>query len=295
MSTRVVAPRGPFSLAAAMRFAEGFTPDPHAPGADPGHLHLAFVPDGGTAAAAACVRQDGPDVVVEIAGDADHASAHAQVRRILSLDVDGSGFAAVGERDAVVGKLQERFAGLRPVCFLSPFEAGVWFLLGQRIRTAQAAALKTRLRDALGQPVEICGERLVAFPGPDVVADLEPVAGIPDVKRERIRALARAATEGLLDGDRLRGMEADAAIAGLEELPGVGPFTAQGIVLRGAGAPDVLAAAEPRLGRAVALAYALQAPPAPERVAELAEPWRPYRSWVTVLLRVNLDRGAAGR
>ena len=33
MSARVVVPRGPFSLAASMRFAEGFTPDPHAPDA----------------------------------------------------------------------------------------------------------------------------------------------------------------------------------------------------------------------------------------------------------------------
>ena len=293
MSARVVVPRGRFSLAASMRFAEGFTPDPHASGAT-GHLHLAFVPDGETLPAGACVREEDGDLVVEISGEADHERAHAQALRILSLDIDGTGFAAVGARDPVIGGLQERYDGLRPVGFLSPFEAGVWFLLGQRIRTAQAARLKARVRDALGGPVTVCGERLVAFPGPHALVDLGVVEGIPEVKRERITALARAAVDGALDGDRLRALHPADAIAELQELPGVGPFTAQGIVLRGAGAPDVLAAAEPRLGRAIVHAYGLDAPLSDVQVAELAEAWRPFRSWATVLLRVDLDRGAPG-
>ena len=42
--------------------------------------------------------------------------------------------------------------------------------------------------------------------------------------------------------------------------PASGPFTAQGIVVRGAGEPDHLATAEPRMARAAALAYGLDAP-----------------------------------
>lgn len=295
MSARVVVPRGPFSLAASMRFAEGFAPDPHAPDAATGHLHLAFVPDGETEPVGACVREERGDLVVEVTGGADHERAHAQVLRILSLDIDGAGFSAVGERDRVIGALQQRYDGLRPVGFLSPFEAGVWFLLGQRIRMAQAARLKARLRDAFGQAVDVCGERLVAFPGPHALVDPGAVEGIPEAKRKRIAAFARAAVDGALDGDRLRALDPADAIAELQSLPGVGPFTAQGIVLRGAGAPDVLVAAVPRLARAIAHAYHLPAPPSDAQVAELADGWRPFRSWATVLLRVDLDRGAPAR
>ena len=46
-----------------------------------------------------------------------------QVTRILSLDVDGTGFPEVGRRDPVVGGLQARWPGLRPVGFYSPYEA----------------------------------------------------------------------------------------------------------------------------------------------------------------------------
>jgi DNA-3-methyladenine glycosylase II len=57
-----------------------------------------------------------------------------QVARILSLDLDGSGFAAVGRADPVVAGLQRRYPGLRPVSFWSPYEAAAWAIIGQRIR-----------------------------------------------------------------------------------------------------------------------------------------------------------------
>ncbi len=56
----------------------------------------------------------------------------------------------------------------------------------------------------------------------------------------------------------------------------------------GAGAPDYLPTHEPRLRRAVALAYGTNEPTADELEA-LAEKWRPYRSWVSFLLRVFLE------
>jgi len=267
-------PRGPFSLEYAARALERFAPAAHAEPPDPGHLHLAFVPDGSPAAAGACVRHEDGDLVLESFGAPDPAATREQVERVLSLDVDATAFAVVGRRDTVVGALQARYPGMRPVSFLSPFEAGVWFLLAQRIRMRQAAALKARLRDALGERVDVHGDERVAFPAPARIAALDAFAGIPDVKLERVRALAAAALEGRLE---------------LRELPGVGPFTADGIVIRGAGAPDHLALGEPRLGQAVALAYRLDAAPGPERIAELAEGWRPFRSWVAVLLRTMLE------
>ena len=56
----------------------------------------------------------------------------SQVERILSLDVDGSGFLAVGKRDPVVGELQRRYPGLRPVGFWSPYEAAAWTIIRPR-------------------------------------------------------------------------------------------------------------------------------------------------------------------
>jgi len=46
---------------------------------------------------------------------------------------------------------------------------------------------------------------------------------------------------------------------------------------------------EPRLARAVALAYGLPGPATPEQVLQISEGWRPYRTWVTLLLRTQLE------
>ena len=286
--TFTLEPRGPFSLHAAIGFLEGFAPAMHRRGAQVGHLHLDFVPDGERRAAGACVRSQDGALVVEVSGAAESGAAGRQVERMLSLDVDGTGFADVGDRDPAIGRLQARHPGLRPVSFPSPFEAGAWFVISQRIRAAQGVALKARLCEELGERVAICGEERTAFPAPGVMAELEGVAGLPERKLATLRALAQAATEGALDGARLREIGADAAVDELQRLPGVGPFTAQGIVVRGAGEPDYLATAEPRMAGAAALAYGLDAPLSSEELTRRGEAWRPYRSWVSVLLRLAL-------
>jgi DNA-3-methyladenine glycosylase II len=294
MSRSSIVPRGPFSLEASARFLEGFAPAGHAAVGERGHLHLVFVPDGRERAAGACVREEDGAVVIEVVAAEEPDAARRQVERMLSLDVDAREFPAVGERDPVVGRLQARFPGLRPPGFASPFEAGVWFLLAQRVRMSHAAAVSARLRDSLGERVTVCGEERVAFPAPVVIAGLQALPGVPERKLANVRALAYAALGGALDGERLRALGGEAAAEELQRLPGVGPFTAQGIVIRGAGEPDLIATAEPRLARAVALAYGLAAPPTPEDVAARAEAWRPFRSWVTLLLRAFLAEESPG-
>jgi DNA-3-methyladenine glycosylase II len=151
-----------------------------------------------------------------------------------------------------------------------------------------------RMSEELGERVAICGEERVAFPAPGLVAELEGLAGLPERKLAALRALAQAAVEGALDGERLRALGGEAAVEELQRIPGVGPFTAQGIVVRGAGEPDYLATAEPRMARAAALAYGLDAPLAPEDLARRGEAWRPYRSWVGMLLRLGLEDASHG-
>ena len=111
------------------------------------------------------------------------AEVRPQVERILALDVDGSGFPAVGERDPVVGELQQRYPGLRPVGFWSPYKAAAWAIIGQRIRIRQAAAIKARMAKELGEPVRFGGQVVHAFPSPQRLAGLGGSLGSPDASR----------------------------------------------------------------------------------------------------------------
>jgi DNA-3-methyladenine glycosylase II len=288
MTTFELVPEGPFSLAAGAAFLEGFSPAAYR-GAEAGHLHLAFVPDGEEAAGGVCLRQPDGVVVGEVFGDADADAMRDQMARILSLDVDGSGFPDVGRRDPVVGGLQARWPGLRPVGFFSPYEAAAWALIGHRIQIVQAARIKQRMADELGEPVDIHGDPRHAFPGPARLADLEGFRGLSARKVGNLRALAVEAMDGRLDGARLRGLPREQALKELKQLPGIGNFSAELVLLRGAADPDHLPLHEPRLCRGAAIAYDLDEPPDREWLEERAEAWRPYRTWVVLLLRVVLE------
>jgi DNA-3-methyladenine glycosylase II len=291
MNGFTITPDGPFSLTASTRFLEGFAPAAHTPG-PAGHLHLAFtVERDGWAPAGVCVRQQAPgaDVTAEVEGRADPDAVRAQVARILSLDVDGTGFAGVGRRDPAVAELQARYPGLRPVCFWSPYEAAAWALISHRIRIVQASRVKARMAEQLGTPFELHGETVHAFPGPSVLAGLEEFPGLFGRKPEWLRALGTAALDGELDGERLRGLPRDQALTELRSLPGVGPFSADLILLRGAGDPDGFPSSERRLAKVMAATYDLGADADPARLTAIAEAWRPYRTWVSLLFRVRLE------
>jgi DNA-3-methyladenine glycosylase II len=300
METFTLVPRGPFSLAASIAFLEGFTPASYS-GAANGVLELAFPVEGSWRTAGVRVRQNGGGTVLaEIVSPAEPdaglvAEIRPQLERILSLDVDGTGFPAVGERDPVVGEVQQKYPGLRPVGFWSPYEAAAWTIIVRRIRITQGAVIKARMTERLGEPVSF-GDRVVhAFPPPQRLAELDTFPGLIGPKPEWLRSVARAALDGQLDAARLRAMPPEEALADLKKLPGIGDFSAGLTLLRGAGSRDVVPSGEARLARAVELAYGLPGPATSEQILAISQNWRPYRTWVTLLLRTLLGFGGTQR
>ena len=226
METFTLVPRGPFSLAASIRFLEGFTPAWYSSPAD-AELELAFAVEGSWRTVGVRVNQAGAEVTATIVSPARPgadlvAEVRPQVERILALDVDGWGFPAVGERDPVAGELQRRYPGLRPVGFWSPYEAAAWTIIGHRIRITQAAAIKARMAERLGEPVSFGGRVVHAFPSPQRLAGLDAFPGLAGRKPEWLRSLARAALDGQLDAARLRAMPPEEALADLKTLPEIG-------------------------------------------------------------------------
>lgn len=289
MSQFVLQPLGPYSLMASAAFLEGFAPAAYAGGEMADHLHLAFVADGSEQSAGVCLRAQDSTIVGEIIGEADPTVVRSQVARILSLDIDGRDWPRVGTRDLVMGRLQTRYPGLRPVCFFSPYEAAAWALISQRIRITQAARIKARLAEELGPAVEIHGRTEHAFPAPSRLMQLETFPGLFGHKVAYLHQLAQATLEGKLEATFLRGLAPEQALEHLKTLPGIGDFSAQLILLRGAGEPDALPTHEPRLARAITLAYGLDHLPTTQEARQIAEAWRPYRTWGSLLLRVMLE------
>jgi DNA-3-methyladenine glycosylase II len=264
-----VAVRGPWSLETSRRFWEGFRPTA-LQDQEPGALRTAFLVEGDWSRAEAVVRQDGPRALLTLSGSGDLEAAAAQAARFLAIDVDGTGWPAVGDRDPVIAEAQRALPGFRPCGFFSPYEAAAWCVLSQRVRIEQAAALRRRLVAAHGDDG--------AFPPPARIRGLD--LDLPGRKAEYLHAVAEAALDGRLDGGALRTLAPAEAIAAVQEVKGLGPFAAELVVVRGANAPDALPAHEPRLEAEVAARYGDGA-----RLPVVAEAWRPYRTWAAVHLR----------
>lgn len=275
------------SLATSAAFVASLCP---APGGTAPVLDLAFPLEGAWHPVGVRIRQGAGAgaVLAQLLANPGQALTHdvrATLERLLSLDVDGAGFAAVAARDEVVAELRHRHAGIRPVLWPSPYEAAARAIIGHQLPLRQAAAITARIAAEHGVPVEVDDRVLAAFPSPAQLMQLPAVRGLAARKVEQLRVLGNAAADGWLSSARLRALDRQEALAELQQLPGIGPFSAELILMRGVGEPDALPLLEKRLHRAMAAAYHLGEAPDLPALERIAERWRPYRNWAGLLLR----------
>jgi DNA-3-methyladenine glycosylase II len=256
-------------------------------------LVLSFLADKTFAPTA--VRLDLHDVqltgeIIESGAERPKSEAVAkQVARILSLDHDATTYPAVGERDPAIGKLMETLPGLRPVNFSSPYECAVWAVLSQRINTTQAASIKKRLIASHGKTFPLGGVEVGCIPSPEKLLTIETFSGIPAVKLERLHGVARAALDGLLDADHLISL-GDKAQDAVRAIPGIGAFWSQAVYMRTCSVTDVWPE-EPLSNAALGALHGLGNEPSSKDIARMTAAYRPWRTWVAVLVRFAAGRG----
>jgi DNA-3-methyladenine glycosylase II len=279
---RTATPLGPFSLANQNQYFGGWV----TAGPDDRTILMAFPVEGWSGSAALALQgHDDGTVTGTVVGSGDHDAAWRQALAVLCLEVDATGFPDVGRVDAVIGALQAEHAHLRPVLFHSPYEAACAFIVAHRLSMVQGRAIRRRMAQRYGDAMEVEGVTVHAFPGPEALLRIDAFPSLTQEKIERLHGIARAALSGDLDRDRLRGLPVAAAMADVRRLRGVGEFFASAIVLRGAGVVDAIPGDDiTRAG--VQRLYDLAGPLGPAEFAGIAEAWKPYRMWCSVLVHV---------
>jgi DNA-3-methyladenine glycosylase II len=295
MNTFTIVPTGAYSLRESAEFGFGGRSADRFDGV----MRLAFCLDSYRSQVGVELRQDKAGVhgVVHGANSRELPAVRDQVARVLSLDHDAAGFADVGRRDPVIADLQQVAPGLLPPLFYSPYEAAVWSVISARRPAQQMAEVRRSLSAAHGRVFELAGRQLAAVPTPEQMLEISEFAGLTPEKIHRMHAIAHKALTGYLDTERLRHIGPDATTADMQRLKGIGPFYASLITIRAVGFTDVPPADEPMLRELVTALYRLPGPCSRETFLEIAEPWRPYRTWAAVLIRAassRLGRPGAG-
>jgi DNA-3-methyladenine glycosylase II len=146
-------------------------------------------------------------------------------------------------------------------------------IVGQQLSTRSAQAIFGRLLDRFGgrppTPAEVLAD------DPD---ELRTAAGLSHAKVRYLRSLAEHVIDGSLDLDALDAMTDEEVLAALTAVSGIGPWSAQVYMMFHLGRPDVVAAGDLGIRRAVMLRYGLPEMPSPAAVEQIAEAWRPYRT-----------------
>jgi AraC family transcriptional regulator of adaptative response / DNA-3-methyladenine glycosylase II len=204
---------------------------------------------------------------IRLADHRDLAAAVARARRLLDLDADPVAVDAVlGSQPSLRSIVRQR-PGLRSAGAIDGFEMAVRAIVGQQISVSGARTVLGRLVTEYGDPAFEGDREWRLFPTAATIAGIDP-ASLP-MPRSRGRTIVAVANE-IADGGLVLGAGSDRAAtrSALLNIAGIGPWTADYLLMRAVGDPDVF------LGSDLAVKHAIAHLPGVDAIA--AAPWRSY-------------------
>ncbi len=224
------------------------------------------------------------------------ARAAGMVAHWWRIEQDPAELDAIAARDPIIGALLARLHGARAPLMPSPFECIVWAILGQQITVTFAYKMKRALVERYGRTLIYDGQTYRLFPEASALAEADP-ADLREIqfsrqKSDYVRSLAALVAEDRIPWEHLAAAPAEEAISALTALRGVGRWTAEYVLMRGLGHPDVIPAADVGLQAAIGRAYDLGRKATEAQVRALAQQWRPRRSHAAYAWWWSLSKSA---
>jgi DNA-3-methyladenine glycosylase II len=151
-------------------------------------------------------------------------------------------------------------------------------IVSQQISSKAAASISTRLQHLLGV-AGISAEGILAVPDESLRS-----VGLSAAKARSVRDLAEKVHAGVVPLDTLDELSDEEVVAHLLPVRGIGRWTAEMFLIFSLGRVDVLPVGDFGLREGVRRQYELAEQPRKDKLVEIAEPWRPYRSIATWFL-----------
>jgi AraC family transcriptional regulator of adaptative response / DNA-3-methyladenine glycosylase II len=198
----------------------------------------------------------------------------ANVRRVFDLTADPARIARTFWSDERLVSSVKKHGGLRIPGVWDPFECAARAVLGQQISVTAARTFGARLVRCAGTKIEDAASAVThLFPTAKEIAEANLIGiGLTGARVSTLKALAVAVTEGAVDFNS----SAAKVICELQSVPGIGPWTAQYVALRGLGDRDAFPAGDLVLRRMASGGSTVLSVREMENVAESWRPWRGY-------------------
>lgn len=210
------------------------------------------------------------------------AAFEAQLRHILSTDLDLRPFYRMARKDKMLAPMVTRFRGLRVTASPTLFEALVTAVLSQQINLTFAYSIKKALVESFGRRWRRQGRTYYTFPEPRRFAaqTLETMRGFR-LSNAKAGTLVRLG-EAFASDPTLRGLETlsdEQVVERLTAIKGIGRWSAEIALMRGLARPDTFPAGDLGVVKYVAQGLLGRTGKATEdEMRAFAERWRPYRA-----------------
>jgi DNA-3-methyladenine glycosylase II len=198
-------------------------------------------------------------------------------------------FYDLAKSDKLLRKAVDSFYGLRTMGIPDLFEALSWGILGQQINLTYAYTLKRRLVEGFGRCVEHEGEAYWVFPAPEDIATLS-VSDLEGLrmtvkKCEFLIGVAQLMARGDLTKEQLWNTgNVKVAEKILVQIRGIGPWTANYVLMRCLRFPSAFPIDDVGLHNAIKLQLGTDKKPTKEELMKLSAKWTGWESYATFYL-----------
>ena len=180
--------------------------------------------------------------------------------------------------DPKICALVKRHGPIRFTIDSDPFESLVEAVISQQLSGQSARAIFGKLK-ALLQTERIDARALNKLPASKLRR-----AGVSPQKIRYLRDLSSRVVDGSLDLNLLRWKSDNEVVRVLDEVKGIGPWTAHMFLLFVLGRPDILPVGDLRIQLAIQKVYSLRKLPKAEKIEKIASNWHPYCSIASLYL-----------
>ncbi|MCY8929846.1 DNA-3-methyladenine glycosidase II [Bacillus subtilis] len=206
----------------------------------------------------------------------------------FDLDNDLTPFYEMAKADPLLKMPVRKFYGLRVIGIPDLFEALCWGVLGQQINLAFAYSLKKQFVEAFGDSIEWNGKKYWVFPPYERIARLIPT-DLADIKMtvkksEYIIGIARLMASGELSREKLMKMNFKDAEKNLMKIRGIGPWTANYVLMRCLRFPTAFPIDDVGLIRSIKILRYMNRKPTKDEILEISFSWKKWESYAIFYL-----------
>ncbi len=244
---------------------------------------------------------DQPEICVEIKSNTaltteDKKQAEQTINSLFSLNFALLPFYEQVKCDPVMATVTKTLLGLKNYTTPTVFEGLVYSIVEQQISLKVAYTIEARLTRKFGETLSFDDSKYFAFPTPKQLADasIQDIrqCGLSEKKAQYIWNASKLIVDGELDLEHLKNHKsAEQIIAELDEIRGIGVWTAELTMLRGMQKLDALPADDFGLKRVISKFYFNGKPIKSADAREIAERWGKWKGLAAYYLLLVDEKG----